>query len=104
MSLNQMIELYRIFSNSYRMDNSIEILEKLSKSSKLLENFLWVYLSYLIPVFFLQSNQMVISVFLLCFATLYFTLPFPLESFVFPIPSFFLFMRFEALKFISILP
>ncbi len=36
---------------------------KLSKRSNLLENFLWVYLSHPIPVFFLWSNQTIIPVF-----------------------------------------
>ncbi len=73
---------------------------KYSKSSNLLENFLRVYLSHPIPVFFLRSNQTTIPVFFLCFAILYFTLQFPSESCAFPIPPFFSTLRFkEALNF-----
>ena len=49
---------------------------KLSKRSNLLENFLWVYISHPIPVFFLRSNQTIIPVFFLYFAILCFTLQF----------------------------
>ena len=41
-----------------------------------MENFPRVYLSHMISVFFLWSNQTVIHVFFLCFTILYFTLVF----------------------------
>ncbi len=72
---------------------------KFSKSSNLLENFLWVYLSHPIPAFFLRSNQMTIPVFFLWFAILCFTLQFLSESCVFLIPLCFSTLWFKgALK------
>ncbi len=82
------------FSKSYEIPMKWHIVcgfwRKFSKSSNLLENFLWVYLSHLIPVFFLRSNQTTIPMVFLCFAILCFTLQFLSESCVFPIPLFFL--------------
>ena len=40
----------------------------------LMEAFLRVFISPLIPMFFLRSNQTVIPEFFLCFAILYFTI------------------------------
>ena len=51
-------------------------------------SFLWVYLSYLIPVFFLRFNQTVIHVFFLHFTILCFTLTFLSKSYIFSIPTF----------------
>ncbi len=62
---------------------------KFSKSSNLLKNSLWVYLSHPIPAFFLRSNQTTIPIFFLCFAILCFILQFLSESYVFSIPPFF---------------
>ncbi len=81
------------FSKSYKIP--IEWLvayrfwRKLSKRSDLLVKILWVYLSHLIPVFFLWSNQTIILVFFLCFAIFCFTLTFLSEFYVFSISSFF---------------
>ena len=45
---------------------------KFNIHSNLLENFPRVYLSHLIPAFFLWSNQTVIPIFFLCFTILCF--------------------------------
>ena len=81
------------FSKSYKIPMewlvAYRFWRKLSKRSNLLVKILWVYLSHLIPMFFLWSNQTIIPVFFLCFVILCFTLTFLSESYVFPIPPFF---------------
>ena len=54
----------------------------------LMKIFLRVFISPLIPTFFLRSNQTVISVFFLCFAILCFTLVLISKSYVFSVPTF----------------
>lgn len=66
-----MIESYLIFLNSYVMGNPQRFWRKVSKMFNLLEKFIWVYVSHLIPVFFLWCNQTIIHVFFLYFSIIY---------------------------------
>lgn len=72
------------------MDNSKKNLEENYKNSKPLKNFMRVYLSNSIHVFFPRSTQTTISIFFLCFVVLYFAFTFTFKSFaLFPLFHFF---------------
>jgi hypothetical protein len=68
----------------------IDFRENLARGStlNLLLTFLWIYLSHLIPGFFLWFNQTVIPVFFLCFAILCFKLTFLSKSYIFTISTY----------------
>lgn len=65
-SFKKKIKSYYIVWNSYGLNNPIKVLEKFSKSFRILK----------IPIFFIRFNQTVIYVFFLLFIILYFTLTF----------------------------